>query len=286
MAERRFSGVLAALALFVIAAVVWDALPKPRRAPRERLRAPVQDTTPVARPVPASAPPSAPTTTSADSAGAAASQGAAVPPSPAPPPPPPEPGYLDLMARAQTRGRIRASAGATYLNEMFAASGDSMLHRWDNRILRPVRVFLGPDTVANFQPGFLDMVRSAFQRWEATGLPVRFDLTADARTAEVQFRWTPKFAIDRTGQTDLTWDQNGHLRTGTVTLATIDPKGPPLRPDDIRIIALHEIGHLLGLDHAPDSTDIMFPTARVRDLSQRDIQSALLLYQLVPGNFR
>src|SRR6266487_5587525 len=76
------------------------------------------------------------------------------------------PSYMELLARSETRRRIRASAGYTYLNEVVAQSEDSMLHRWDNRIHSPVRVFLGPSTAANFQPGFLDAVRGAFERWE------------------------------------------------------------------------------------------------------------------------
>src|SRR5207253_1987518 len=54
------------------------------------------------------------------------------------------PSYMELLARSETRRRIRASMGYTYLNEVVAQSEDSMLHRWDNRILTPVRVFLGP----------------------------------------------------------------------------------------------------------------------------------------------
>jgi predicted Zn-dependent protease len=56
--------------------------------------------------------------------------------------------------------------------------------------------------------------------------------------------------------------------------------------EDIRVVALHEAGHLLGLDHSPDSTDMMFPTARVKELSDRDVRTVLLLYQLTPGSLR
>jgi predicted Zn-dependent protease len=98
--------------------------------------------------------------------------------------------------------------------------------------------------------------------------------------------WRVQFDIDRTGQTDLEWDQNGHLRAGTVTIATHDPLGHPLGPDDVRVVALHEIGHVIGLDHSLDTTDVMFAKTVKRDLSERDIRTAKFLYSLAPGSLR
>jgi DNA-directed RNA polymerase subunit RPC12/RpoP len=144
-------------------------------------------------------------------------------------------------------------------------------------------VYLAADTVANFQPAFLDAIRTAFQRWEQAGVPVRFALTADSGQTEVRFAWRLQFEIERTGETDLEWDRDGLLRAGVVTISTLDPRGQPLAPDDVRVVALHEIGHLIGLDHSPDSTDLMFAKTVVRDLSERDVSTALLLYDLAPG---
>jgi matrixin len=196
------------------------------------------------------------------------------------------PSAFDLAARADIRRRIRASFPLTYLSTIVAESSDSMLHRWDDRVARPVRVQLAGDTIANFRPAFLDAVRGAFARWAQTGVPVRFSLGIDSADAEVRFAWRTKFDIDRTGETDLEWDRDGHLRTALVTIATFDPDGRPLGPDDVRVVALHEIGHLIGLDHSADSTDLMFAKAVVRDLSPRDIRTAQLLYDLAPGSLR
>jgi len=51
-------------------------------------------------------------------------------------------------------------------------------------------------------------------------------------------------------------------------------------------MALHEVGHLIGLDHSPNEGDIMYARPQVRDLSTRDISTALLLYDLAPGTLR
>jgi hypothetical protein len=172
------------------------------------------------------------------------------------------------------------------LNDIVAASADSGLHRWDNRTSHAVRVYLPAGTVANFQPAFLDAVRGAFQSWEQAGVPVRFALDADSASAEVRFQWRIQFEAERTGQTDLEWDDDGRLTGGVVTLATFDPKGQPLSPDDLRVMAMHEIGHLIGLDHSHDPGDLMYAAPKVRELSPRDIATALLLYQLAPGTLR
>ena len=275
MVERRISALLAGLAVLLVCAVLWDAFGGVRvRRPAPRASS-ADDTAAAAhRPGPLSE------TTSVQAArlSAPAPPGVAVAPS--------NLSYAELLARSEMRRRIRASAGLTYLNEVVAATGDSMLHRWDDRLHRPVRVYLATGTAANFQPAFLGAVRDAFQRWQEAGVPVRWDLAADSAAAEVRFKWKVQFDEERTGQTDLTWDQDGHLQTAIVTLATFDPKGHPLGPDEVRVIALHEIGHLIGLDHSSDTTDIMYPVTKVRDLSLRDIQTAVLLYDLAPGSIR
>src|SRR5881227_2107340 len=275
MFERRMFILVAALVVLLASAALWNAFVRPPAratagatpgtAPAEsvmRMSSPASDSSrdTARRPQPAPAP--SPTVVAPVGAGG--------------------PSYIVLLARSEIRRRIRASAGSTYLNDNLTQNADSILHRWDGRVSTPVRVFFPPTTVANFQPSFLDAVRSAFQRWQEV-VPVRFNLDADSSSAEVRVQWRIQFEGERSGQTDVQWDEDGRLTGGVVTLATFDAKGQPFAPDDVRVLALHEIGHLIGLDHSPDPGDIMYAQPKVRDLSPRDIRTASLLYDLAPG---
>jgi predicted Zn-dependent protease len=69
-------------------------------------------------------------------------------------------------------------------------------------------------------------------------------------------------------------------------LAVHHHKGDVLDEDAMRAMALHEIGHLLGLDHTYDVRSIMAPKVRVRSLSSADKATVRLLYTLPPGAVR
>jgi len=60
--------------------------------------------------------------------------------------------------------------------------------------------------------------------------------------------------------------------------------GTSLEPDAIFVITLHEIGHVLGLDHTQDERSIMAARVRVRDLSLADEHTAQLIYSIPPGS--
>src|SRR5205814_7664779 len=230
MLERRMLILVAALVVLLASAALWNAFVRPPAratagatpgtAPAEsvmRMSNPASDSSRDTARRPQPAPTPSPTVVAPVGAGG--------------------PSYIVLLARSEIRRRIRASAGGTYLNDILSAGSDSVLHRWDGRVSIPVRVYFPPTTVANFQPSFLDAVRSAFERWQDAGVPVRFKLDADSESAEVHVEWRLQFEMHRTGQTDLTWDTDGHLQVATVTLATFDPSGQPLAVDDLRVVA-------------------------------------------------
>lgn len=188
--------------------------------------------------------------------------------------------------RAAVLGRLETDGGTTYLGPMLAA-GDSTLRRWDPRLVpQPLRVAVLRRPIAGYTETFAEHVAWAIARWNAAALPVTLVAGADSASANIVVRWETVLDSGRTGRTDVTWDQEGRIRHAVVILAVHTPDGRRLEGPEMAALALHELGHALGLGHSDHRSDVMFPITRSSELSDRDHRTARLLYQLPSGPLR
>jgi hypothetical protein len=179
-------------------------------------------------------------------------------------------------------GALPQLAG-TYLADMVVHGGAART-RWDDRRASPVRVWLAPgDTLSGWQPSFGDVVRSAFAAWERVVLPVRFAFTDVPQDADVHVTWTERLPEARAGVAHWMTGADGWFARVALVLATRVSDGTPADEASVYRIALHEIGHLLGLGHSTAPRDVMAPWVTAGSLSGRDLATARLLYSLTPG---
>jgi predicted Zn-dependent protease len=181
---------------------------------------------------------------------------------------------------------IMSSAPGTYIDRILA-DRDSTIERWsDHGANHPLRIWIDSSaTIGGSQGGFPAAVRDAFAEWATTGIPLRFAYVTSGRDADVRVKWTDHLD-HKTGSTTWRTDRNGWLIGGDITLATHISDGHSLDGRGMRAIALHEVGHALGMSHSIDSHDIMAPLVRVDGLSVPDRNTVKLLYTLPAGHIR
>jgi hypothetical protein len=187
---------------------------------------------------------------------------------------------------AEVRERLRQGGQGTYIGEILAQR-DSALTRWPERITNPLRVWVADaSAMRDWDPTFPERVRDAFTEWSALGIPVRFTFVVDSADADIHITWIDEFGEPISGKTLWSRDRHWWIVGGSITLALHHNGGERLDGGAIHAIALHEVGHLLGLDHTADLSNIMTPRVRVRELSNADRATVRLLYSLPAGSVR
>ncbi len=187
---------------------------------------------------------------------------------------------------AAIRTVLARDAAGTYIGDILALR-DSNVARWPARTTDPVRVWI--DERSN-TPGFTSAlasdVRRAFADWGRAGAPLTFTFTGDSASADVTVTFRERFDEPISGRTRWVRDPHWWIVGGDIVLALRTPTDRVVTAPQLYAIALHEIGHLLGLDHTTDTSAVMAPRVSALQLAASDVATMRLIYMIPPGSVR
>lgn len=178
------------------------------------------------------------------------------------------------------------TAPADYLSQLGAAGSA----RW-RPSHNPIKVYVAvDDKVEGYKPEFVPIVQQAFQEWsDALKGRIKFSFVPESEKPDMTVRFSSKrIELPCEGYTYVTPQPDGLIDTAAITLITLDRQQKPEDDESIHCIALHEIGHALGITgHSKGPKDIMRPHMDVTPgqhytLSQSDKNTILRLYTADP----
>jgi tetratricopeptide (TPR) repeat protein len=177
-----------------------------------------------------------------------------------------------------------AQSNDDYLSE---AGRDGMV-RWSEE--KPLRVYIQEDAnLRGYHSEFAQIVRESFQDWsKGTNGKINFVFTSESSIAQIKVSWTDNlndFGDNKElGVTHLSYS-DGSIESADIKLFTLvgycKDNSAELYPQ-AKCVALHEIGHALGLQHSSESFDTMFPMVPPKGLefalTRRDLNTVTALY--------
>lgn len=194
--------------------------------------------------------------------------------------------------------QITLASNASKANQVFKASnGSSSRDNYLTRVLHqgkvvrfstarmPLRVYIASgQSIAGWHDSFKQSVVKAMQTWQrASRNRLRFSRTYNPENADIIVRWHKHFSDGILGLSPFQMTGNTLIQSD-VNLALYFPNAQTPIPSAVMDhIALHELGHAIGLKgHSDNPNDIMYYSANPRQtgLTRRDVNTLSLLYKL------
>jgi hypothetical protein len=181
----------------------------------------------------------------------------------------------------------------TQAQEQYSLSLQRMT--WDHSTISVLIV--PPDNASWWAPSYLNATLRAISQWNHAILDFASNYTDYAYLSklrmtptvaykldsgfDVYISWSekPSSAADEIGSADILYELPSRIiMNSTIDLASKTSQGHVLNEADMQSIALHELGHSLGLGHGNYTKDVMYPRYTLNLLNQVEALSTLDLY--------
>ncbi len=152
----------------------------------------------------------------------------------------------------------------------------------------PLRVHIASaDALKSYRPEYEEAVRQSIDDWDkASHGKIGLKIVDSAADADITVNFVDDLHAPalraEAGKAQLHGNMEG-VDNASVLLLTISPFPDQLMTKDfMRMIAVHEIGHALGLTgHSPYEEDVMFPAlSNQRGITSRDVATLYKLYEI------
>lgn len=212
----------------------------------------------------------------------------------------------DVRVPADSTVSCDALAGALHLPSDAATLVHQSLERHGGTVVRwpgeriPIKVWIQTPPLlmraetrqSRHQSGdWTWAITSALDHWSGNGSGVAFSLTRDSAAADIHVTWVhslppiPEAQLGRSaGRSAVVREgATGAIVAAQLMLAELDREGRRVSPDDVHVVAGHEIGHVLGLAHQRGGLSVMEPAVRIDGTTSSDRAAVLAWYSLPLG---